>query len=177
MGQSHDAGGRRLFDRERISGFGAFLRATRLDELPQLFNVLVGDMSFVGPRPLLPVDQFPGLEARLAIAPGITGWAQVNGGRELGAADKAAMDIWYLKNATLWIDFKICLLTLRMMIRGERTNPQAVATAWRDLGRSPTDALPPLPTAPDLPPSAADNVVRVHPYSARAGKSGSQALA
>ncbi|RZI39220.1 sugar transferase, partial [Herbaspirillum sp. HC18] len=90
MAASHDATGRRISDADRISAIGAFLRHSRLDELPQLFNVLAGDMSFIGPRPLLPRDQFPGLEARLSIAPGITGWAQVNGGREISAADKAA---------------------------------------------------------------------------------------
>lgn len=183
MGSAHSATGRRLSDRERISSFGSILRATRLDELPQLYNVLVGDMSFVGPRPLLPVDQFPGLEARLAIPPGITGWAQVNGGREIDAGDKAAMDIWYLKNASLWVDLKICLLTVRMVLRGERTNPAAIAAAWNLLGQAPsilhdlsTDPAPRKGTA--VPShSAHPNIVRLQKLPLRTDPSGSQAPA
>ncbi|RTL71311.1 MAG: sugar transferase [Hyphomicrobiales bacterium] len=133
MGTSHDSRGRRLADEQRISAIGKFLRSTRLDELPQLLNVLRGNMSFIGPRPLLPVDQFPGLEARLAIPPGITGWAQVNGGREVSAADKAAMDIWYLKHASVWVDLTICMKTIEMILFGERTNEAAIDAAWDEL--------------------------------------------
>jgi lipopolysaccharide/colanic/teichoic acid biosynthesis glycosyltransferase len=133
MGASHDSRGRRLADEQRISAIGNFLRSTRLDELPQLLNVLRGNMSFIGPRPLLPVDQFPGLEARLAIPPGITGWAQVNGGREVSAADKAAMDIWYLKHASVSVDLTICVKTIEMILFGERTNEAAIDAAWDEL--------------------------------------------
>lgn len=140
MGPAHDGAGQRLADAARVSGFGRVLRATRLDELPQLFNVLVGHMSFIGPRPLLPADQFPGLEARLAIAPGITGWAQVNGGREISAADKAALDLWYLKNASFGVDLKIAAATLLTLVRGEVTNPRAIEAAWTSLRRQVSEA-------------------------------------
>jgi lipopolysaccharide/colanic/teichoic acid biosynthesis glycosyltransferase len=125
-----DRDGRRLPDEARVSAVGRTLRLCRLDELPQLFNVLVGEMSFVGPRPLLPIDQFPGLDARLAVAPGITGWAQVNGGREISSADKAALDLWYLQNASLRIDVEIALATLRTVFKGEVTNHEAIERAW-----------------------------------------------
>lgn len=130
MRLAFDRDGRRRSDEERVSGVGRALRRSRLDELPQLFNILVGEMSFVGPRPLLPVDQFPGLDARLAIAPGVTGWAQINGGREISAADKAALDLWYLKNASLWIDAQIGFATLRMIFTGEVQNHDAIERAW-----------------------------------------------
>lgn len=133
MRRAYDRDGRRLSDEERVSAVGRALRLCRLDELPQLFNVLAGEMSFVGPRPLLPVDQFPGLDARLAIAPGITGWAQVNGGREISAADKAALDLWYLQNASLRIDLAIVLATLRTVLKGEVSNPVAIEQAWAAL--------------------------------------------
>lgn len=133
MRRAFDRDGRKRSDEERVSAIGRVLRLFRLDELPQLFNVLVGEMSFVGPRPLLPVDQFPGLDARLAIAPGITGWAQVNGGREISAADKAALDLWYLQNASLRIDYEIILATLRTVLKGEVTNHDAIDRAWMAL--------------------------------------------
>lgn len=133
MAASHDVAGRRRSDTERLSRLGAFLRLARLDELPQLFNVLLGEMSFVGPRPLLPRDQVPGLEARLTIAPGITGWAQVNGGRGVSAAEKAALDIWYLRHATPLVDLRIYGATLLMLLRGERRNEAAIEVACREL--------------------------------------------
>lgn len=141
MRSAYDRDGRKRSDEERVSAVGRFLRVFRLDELPQLFNVLVGEMSFVGPRPLLPVDQFPGLDARLAIPPGITGWAQVNGGREISAGDKAALDLWYLQNASLRVDFEIVLATLRTVIKGEATNHEAIDRAWTSLrARRPREA-------------------------------------
>lgn len=133
MAASHDAAGRRRSDAERLSRVGAFLRLTRLDELPQLFNVLLGEMSFIGPRPLLPRDQVPGLEARLAIAPGITGWAQVNGGRGVSAVEKAALDIWYLRHASPLVDVRIYCATALMLLRGERRNEAAISLACREL--------------------------------------------
>lgn len=154
MGVAHDGQGRRRTDLERTSRLGHVLRTTRLDELPQLFNVLVGHMSFIGPRPLLPIDQFPGLEARLAIVPGITGWAQVNGGREISAADKAALDLWYLKNASLGVDLWIALSTLLTLVRGETTNPQAIEVAWASLRTQVSEAgVLPSEAEPDGNPS------------------------
>ncbi len=96
--------GNRIPDELRSSRIGRFLRRSRLDELPQLYNILVGEMSFVGPRPLLPVDQPLGRHSRLLVRPGLTGWAQINGGREIPAEDKAVLDIWYIMNASIWLD-------------------------------------------------------------------------
>ncbi len=104
MRGAHDQSGARIADAERLSAIGRFLRRTRLDELPQLYNILIGDMSFVGPRPLLPVDGASKFPARLLVPPGLTGWAQVKGGREISAHDKAVLDIWYLRHASLWLD-------------------------------------------------------------------------
>ncbi|MGD9669396.1 MAG: sugar transferase [Hyphomicrobiaceae bacterium] len=133
MAGAHDQAGRRLRDDERHSRIGAILRRTRLDELPQLFNILLGHMSFVGPRPLLPVDQSPDHAARLLVRPGLTGWAQVNGGREVSLSDKAALDVWYVRNASLALDLRIAARTIPMVVYGERTNLDAIRRAWNDL--------------------------------------------
>jgi lipopolysaccharide/colanic/teichoic acid biosynthesis glycosyltransferase len=133
MKAAHDRKGRKLSDDERLSEVGRFVRRMRFDELPQLFNILIGQMSFVGPRPLLPVDQAKEHSARLAIRPGLSGWAQVNGGREVSVADKAAMDVWYVHNANFLLDLKIILATVHMVIFGERPNPAVVRDAWRYL--------------------------------------------
>jgi lipopolysaccharide/colanic/teichoic acid biosynthesis glycosyltransferase len=119
--------GQKVSESERLSFAGRLLRATRLDELPQLLNVLVGDMSFVGPRPLLPQDQPANPVGRLRVRPGITGWAQVNGGGLLSADEKEALDRWYIRNATLWLDLRIIALTALMMIRGDRRDEQVLA--------------------------------------------------
>ncbi len=133
MAAAHDENGRRLSDEARVSTIGHVLRRTRLDELPQLFNILTGAMSFVGPRPLLPVDQPAQYAARLLVRPGLTGWAQVGGGRSVGAADKAALDIWYVRNASFSLDLRIVARTLHMVLFGERTNEQAIEHAWSEL--------------------------------------------
>jgi lipopolysaccharide/colanic/teichoic acid biosynthesis glycosyltransferase len=111
---------------KRQSWVGSLLRRTRLDELPQLANVLVGDMSLIGPRPLLPRDQPTNPTIRLTIRPGITGWAQVNGGTFLTPSEKDALDEWYVQNASFWLDLRIVLMTLRVMIWGQR-RPDHVA--------------------------------------------------
>jgi lipopolysaccharide/colanic/teichoic acid biosynthesis glycosyltransferase len=134
MARPYDADGRRIPDMDRLSVCGRFLRRSRMDELPQLFNILIGEMSFIGPRPLLAVDHYPGLNARLTVRPGLSGWAQIKGGRQLSASDKAALDVWYIRNACLRIDLKILLGTLRVILLGERTaNEAAIRKAWRDL--------------------------------------------
>jgi lipopolysaccharide/colanic/teichoic acid biosynthesis glycosyltransferase len=133
MAGAYDRDGRRIDDAERSSSIGKFLRRTRLDELPQLYNVLVGDMSFVGPRPLLPIDQGPEFKARLLVRPGITGYAQVEGGRIIEPADKAAMDVWYVQNASLALDLRVMARTLPMMLFGDRVNQRAIEQAWGDL--------------------------------------------
>lgn len=133
MGPSHDADGQRIPDAERLSAIGGFLRRTRLDELPQLWHVLKGDMSFIGPRPLLPVDQSPDFALRLLVRPGITGWAQVIGGRDISPLDKAALDVWYVQHASLRLDAEIVLRTIPLLLFGERISRVAIERAWRDL--------------------------------------------
>jgi len=125
----HDKNSRRIPDDERSSAIGQILRRLRLDELPQLLNVLMGDMSLVGPRPLLPRDQSADFAARLSALPGITGWAQVNGGRIIETYDKLLLDVWYVDNASQLLDLKIMMLTIMMILRGDRLNSQAVAQA------------------------------------------------
>ncbi len=133
MADAHDADGKRKSDDERSSVIGDFLRRSRLDELPQLLNILKGEMSFVGPRPLLPVDQPIDRAARLLVRPGLTGWAQIKGGRQISPADKAALDVWYVGNMSLALDIEILLGTMPMLIFGERVTETAIGQAWRDI--------------------------------------------
>jgi len=125
--------GSRIPDAERTSRSGNILRRTRLDELPQLLNILRGDMSFVGPRPLLPKDQPKDFLARLMVRPGLTGWAQVAGGRDIPAEDKAALDVWYVYNASIRLDLKIAIKTVRIVVFGERICEDSMELAWHDL--------------------------------------------
>jgi len=97
--------------------------------LPQLYNVLVGEMSLIGPRPLLPCDQSPDYAVRLSMRPGITGWAQVNGGRIISTSDKLMLDIWYVQNASLAVDLAIVLRTVKMILFGDQINSNAVNQA------------------------------------------------
>ena len=106
----------------RTSRFGSFLRRTRLDELPQLWNIVCGEMSFVGPRPLLPIDQPTGKTLRLRMRPGITGWAQINGGKQITAEEKGLLDEWYVRRASLWLDLRIIMGTLRIVLFGDQTH-------------------------------------------------------
>lgn len=129
MRSAHDAKGRRIPDDRRSGLAGRFLRRSRLDELPQLFHILVGDMSFIGPRPLLFSEQGLNYTARLAVRPGLTGWAQVHGGRAISLDDKVAMDIWYISNASCRLDFVIILKTFRMIILGDRPDESVIKTA------------------------------------------------
>jgi lipopolysaccharide/colanic/teichoic acid biosynthesis glycosyltransferase len=122
-------------DDKRMNAVGRFLRAVRLDELPQLWNILIGEMSFVGPRPLLRVDQPAAFAARLLVRPGLTGWAQVMGGRQVSAVDKAALDVWYVRNASFKLDIEIFARTLPMVLFGERRSRKAIEHAWGDLRR------------------------------------------
>ena len=94
-----------------------------------MLNVLVGDMSLIGPRPLLPQDQPVNSAMRLMVRPGITGWAQVNGGTSLSPTEKEALDVWYIRNASLWLDLRIVGLTLLTLLRGERRSEKALAQA------------------------------------------------
>lgn len=115
MSDARGPDGRLLPDAARLTSFGCFLRASSLDELPELWNVLKGDMSLVGPRPLL-VEYLPLYSAEQArrheVRPGITGWAQVNGRNAISWEDKFKLDVWYVDNRSLWLDFKILWLTI-----------------------------------------------------------------
>jgi lipopolysaccharide/colanic/teichoic acid biosynthesis glycosyltransferase len=120
-----DTAGNLLPDSERLTPFGNFLRSTSLDELPQLWNVLTGDMSIVGPRPLLPEyrSYYSKLELRREeVRPGVTGWAQVNGRNALSWEDKFKLDIWYVDNMSNRLDFKIIFITFLTVIRKENIN-------------------------------------------------------
>jgi lipopolysaccharide/colanic/teichoic acid biosynthesis glycosyltransferase len=121
--------GHAISPERRLSAVGRFLRKTRLDELPQLFNVVVGEMAVVGPRPLLPEDQPRNFGIRLLVRPGITGWAQVNGGKLLTAEEKQPLDDWYVRHASLWLDLRILLATIAVMLFGERRSAVAENTA------------------------------------------------
>jgi lipopolysaccharide/colanic/teichoic acid biosynthesis glycosyltransferase len=134
MRAPHDGHKRRVPDDQRSSAIGHLLRRSRLDELPQLYNVLVGNMSLIGPRPLLPCDQSSDYVARLSVRPGVTGWAQVNGGRIISSADKLLLDIWYVQNASLILDLAIALRTVKMIFFGDQINAEAVNEARSDVG-------------------------------------------
>lgn len=120
MREAWDADGKLLSDEERVTGLGRFLRATSLDELPELWNVLIGDMSLVGPRPLLmeylPLYT-PEQARRHAVKPGITGWAQVNGRNAITWEKKFELDVWYVDHQSFWLDMKILWLTVWQVIR------------------------------------------------------------
>lgn len=133
LSNPYDANGRPIDMANRLGSVGRILRKTRLDELPQLWNVLRGEMSFVGPRPLLPVDQTAGASQRHLVRPGLTGYAQVMGGRDISPADKMALDLWYVLNASFVLDLKIIARTIPMVIFGEGINHEAIRAAWADL--------------------------------------------
>jgi lipopolysaccharide/colanic/teichoic acid biosynthesis glycosyltransferase len=114
-----DVNGRPYSTTDRMSIIGLLLRKYRLDELPQLLNVLVGDMSLIGPRPLLPQDQPSNTVLRLSVRPGISGWAQVNGGQLLNPTEKNILDEWYIRNASFWLDLRIVGKTIQFMLAGE----------------------------------------------------------
>jgi lipopolysaccharide/colanic/teichoic acid biosynthesis glycosyltransferase len=124
-----DRHGRPVFEGNRLSWIGRFLRNGRFDELPQLFNVLVGEMSLIGPRPLLPEDQPANSKGRLWARPGVTGWAQINGGNLVTNDEKGALDEWYVRHASPWLDLRIIGLTLRFAFTGERRSEPALKQA------------------------------------------------
>jgi lipopolysaccharide/colanic/teichoic acid biosynthesis glycosyltransferase len=124
-----DRKGHPVPDSERLSPVGQFLRATRLDEIPQLWNILTGEMSVVGPRPLLPVDQPNTCSTRLDVRPGLTGLAQINGGKLLSIEEKDAFDEHYVRHASIFLDFSILARTLWVMLRGDRRNEAMIGAA------------------------------------------------
>ena len=114
-----DDNGNLLPDSERLTSFGRFLRSSSLDELPELWNVLKGEMSLVGPRPLL-MEYLPLYSAeqrrRHEVRPGITGWAQVNGRNTISWEEKFELDVWYVDNRSIWLDLKILFLTIKRVV-------------------------------------------------------------
>jgi len=137
MKDSRDERGKLLPDEQRLTAFGRFLRSTSLDELPELFNVLKGDMSLVGPRPLLPqyLDRYTPEQARRhEVKPGITGWAQVNGRNALSWEKKFALDVWYVDNWSLWLDLKILASTVWKVLRREGISAEGSATMPEFMG-------------------------------------------
>ena len=129
--------GELLPDTERLTPFGRFLRSTSLDELPELWNVLKGDMSLVGPRPLLmeylPLYS-PEQARRHEVRPGITGWAQVNGRNAISWEDKFKLDVWYVDHCSLWLDIKILWLTVKKVLVREGISAAGEATMGKFTG-------------------------------------------
>jgi len=139
MNDKRDSDGRLLPDEKRLPAFGLFLRSTSLDELPELLNVLKGDMSLVGPRPLL-MDYLPLYSPEQArrheVRPGITGWAQVNGRNSLSWEKKFELDIWYVDNQSFWLDMKILFRTALQAVKREGVSYPGEATMPRFKGSS-----------------------------------------
>lgn len=137
MRDAVDTEGNALPDAERLTPFGRFLRSTSLDELPELWNVIKGDMSLVGPRPLL-VEYLPLYSAEQArrheVRPGVTGWAQVNGRNAVSWPEKFALDIWYVDNRSLLLDIWILLLTIKKVFVREGISAEGQMTASRFTG-------------------------------------------
>ncbi|APF17778.1 sugar transferase [Caldithrix abyssi DSM 13497] len=132
-----DKQGNLLPDEKRLTRFGQFLRSTSLDELPELFNVLKGDMSLVGPRPLL-MEYLPLYSKEQArrheVKPGITGWAQVNGRNALTWQEKFKLDVWYVDHVSFWLDLKILSLTILKVLKREGINHPGQATMEKFTG-------------------------------------------
>ena len=137
MNAAVDAHGRPLPDEQRLPPFGRLLRSTSLDELPELWNVLRGDMSLVGPRPLL-MEYLPRYSARQArrhhVRPGITGWAQVNGRNGRSWGERFELDIWYVENRSLLLDLRILMMTIGKVLRREGITEGAAATMSKFTG-------------------------------------------
>lgn len=137
MTNDRDESGRLLPDEKRLTRLGRFLRSTSLDELPQVWNVLRGEMSLVGPRPLRPeyLERYTPEQARRhEVRPGITGWAQVNGRNETTWEERFRRDVWYVDNWSLWLDLKILWLTVIKVLRRDRISRQGHATMPEFLG-------------------------------------------
>lgn len=131
MTDKKDQQGKLLPDKERLTAAGKFIRSTSLDELPQLINVLKGDMSLIGPRPLLP-KYLPlyneQQKRRHEVRPGITGWAQVNGRNAISWQQKFEYDVWYVDHVSFWLDLKIIFLTIRKVLVREGISAEDSAT-------------------------------------------------
>jgi lipopolysaccharide/colanic/teichoic acid biosynthesis glycosyltransferase len=129
-----DQNGRLLPDEKRVTSFGKILRLCRLDELPELFNIIRGDMSFVGPRPTIieQVNQYDGFKKRrLSVKPGLTGWAQINGNTKLSWDNRIFLDIWYVDHWSLSLDLRIIFATFKVILCGEIIQQNAIEEAKR----------------------------------------------
>jgi lipopolysaccharide/colanic/teichoic acid biosynthesis glycosyltransferase len=137
MSDGFDVQGELLPDEDRITPFGEFLRRSSLDELPELWNVIKGDMSLVGPRPLL-MDYLPLYSKeqfrRHNVLPGVTGWAQVNGRNAISWHEKFLFDVWYVDNSSFWLDVKILFLTIKKVVFKEGISAEGQATMSRFTG-------------------------------------------
>ena len=132
MKDKRDAGGNLFSDAERLTKIGKFIRKTSLDEIPQLLNVIKGEMSLVGPRPLLPLylelyNDFQ--KRRNEVKPGITGWAQINGRNHISWEKKFEYDVWYVDHVSFWLDFKILIITILKVLKSEGINEEGQATS------------------------------------------------
>ena len=138
MNDRKDKDGELLPDADRLTAVGSFIRKTSLDELPQMLNVIKGDMSIVGPRPLL-VEYLPLYSdiqrQRHDVKPGITGWAQVNGRNTISWKQKFEYDVWYVRHISFALDFKILLLTVRNVLRSEGISSETSATMEKFTGK------------------------------------------
>ena len=137
MSNKRDSQGDLLPDEQRLTPLGKFLRKTSLDELPELFNVIKGDMSLVGPRPLLMqyLERYTPEQARRhEVRPGITGWAQINGRNAISWEEKFALDVWYVDNCSLWLDIKILAITIWKVFRREGISAEGEATMPEFMG-------------------------------------------
>ncbi|MCQ4240350.1 sugar transferase [Stutzerimonas stutzeri] len=137
MRNAADAAGNPLPDAERVVPFGNFLRSSSLDELPELWNVITGDMSLVGPRPLLmeylPLYS-PEQYRRHEVRPGVTGWAQINGRNALSWEEKFKLDVWYVDNRSFWLDLKILFLTIKKVLERDGISAEGEATMTKFTG-------------------------------------------
>ncbi|WP_299987994.1 sugar transferase [uncultured Pontibacter sp.] len=137
MNDRRDEHGELLSDAERLTSIGAFVRKTSLDEIPQLLNVIKGDMSLIGPRPLL-VEYLPlynkTQQRRHEVRPGITGWAQINGRNAISWEEKFRYDVWYVDNISFWLDVKIFFKTIGKVFKSEGISAEGVATMKRFRG-------------------------------------------
>ncbi len=137
MSDARDAEKNLLPDGQRITRLGQFMRSTSLDELPEMYNVLRGEMSWVGPRPLLMqyLDRYsPEQHRRHDVVPGITGWAQIHGRNALSWEEKFALDVWYVDHRSFWLDIKILLLSVVKVLRREGISQPGQATAEEFMG-------------------------------------------
>jgi undecaprenyl phosphate N,N'-diacetylbacillosamine 1-phosphate transferase len=139
MNNKTDSNGVLLPDAERLTPLGRWIRKTSLDELPQLFNIVAGQMSFVGPRPLL-LEYLPLYSAeqriRHTVTPGVSGWAQINGRNAISWQKKFELDVWYVKHQGFWLDLKIVIITVVKIFKAEGITGQGVATAEKFNGNN-----------------------------------------